>query len=520
MRTLRAALRGLAAGLLWGPAAAWAGMDDPGRQAAIQSFGEVMGVVDRDRLSKEELTELAQQYAALGFTEEELQAAPRLTQERMDSVDKGLPALQALNRELDRAVEASDMEAYVRLTKEREALRISLSRDHSALVELQKTLRSIWKRSEYIAVAGILTRKPSAKDFLAMERTQAFHGKVTKYYEMVRSGLAQDDELQKRRQARLDDEHARKLQLLFGAAALLVLVPAGVWFRRRRRTLRLPTDTLPIDPADNGLLAGVYRVDRQVGQGAMGVVYEALDVALNRRVALKRVRDELRANPRELQLLLAEAQTVAALKHPCIVEIFNIVQDRGEVYLAFEFVDGATLAAVLAERKRLTLAQTVGVAAQVASAVDFAHAHKVIHRDLKPANVMVARDGRAKVMDFGVAHQVADSAAKLSSARSWGTPAYMAPEQELGQVSKAADIFAVAACCYEMLTGALPFSGPDFLAQKQQGRFTPARSLAPELPAHVDEALKRGLAAAPQARFISASALVAALKGAAQLPSG
>lgn len=99
----------LAAGLLWRPAAAVAGMDDPGRQAAFESFSEALGVVDRDRLSKEELAELAKAYTELGFTEDELQAAPRLTQERMDSVDKGLPALQALNRELDRALESGDM---------------------------------------------------------------------------------------------------------------------------------------------------------------------------------------------------------------------------------------------------------------------------------------------------------------------------------------------------------------------------------------------------------------------------
>ncbi|TPW21700.1 MAG: serine/threonine protein kinase, bacterial [Elusimicrobia bacterium] len=305
-----------------------------------------------------------------------------------------------------------------------------------------------------------------------------------------------------------------------GGAALLALIPGGVWLWRLRRPLpRLGTDTLPLDADAGSLLAGAYRVDREVGHGAMGVVYEGLDTVLNRRVALKRVRDELRNNPRELKLLLGEAQTVAALKHPCIVEIFNVLQDRGEVYLVFEFVDGATLAAVLAERKRLTLEQTVGVAAQIAAAVDFAHSQKVIHRDLKPANIMVGRDGRTKVMDFGIAHQAHDSVARLTSARSWGTPAYMAPEQELGQVSKAADIFAVAACCYEMLTGALPFKGPNFLAQKQQGLFTPAGAAVPGLPAHVDEALKRGLAAAPQARFISASALVAALKGSARIPS-
>lgn len=496
------------------PAPAVGGMDAPERRAAIESFGEALDAVDRSNLSKEELADLVKTYAELGFTEEELQQAPRQTQERMDSVDKGLAALQALNRELDRAVEDSDSEAYRRLTKEREALRIQLSRDHDALVELQKTLRSIWKRTEYTVAVGILTRKPSGKDLLALDRTQAFHKKVTKYYEMARSALSQDAQLDKQRQERLEREHFRRMSFVLAGTAFLVLIPAAVWFWRFRKSRSRPgTDTLPLGDDTGNLLAGTYRVDREVGHGAMGVVYEALDMALNRRVALKRVRDELRDNPRELKMLLGEAQTVAALKHPCIVEIFNVLQDRGEVYLVFEFVDGATLSAILAQRGRLTLEQTVGVAAQIASAVDFAHSQKVIHRDLKPANVMVGRDGRTKVMDFGIAHQAQDSVARLASARSWGTPAYMAPEQELGQVSKAADIFAVAACCYEMLTGALPFPGPDFLAQKQQGRFTPACAAVPALPPHVDEALRRGLAAAPQARFISATALVAALKG-------
>ncbi|MBI2363369.1 MAG: serine/threonine protein kinase, partial [Elusimicrobia bacterium] len=460
---------------------------------------------------KEGLAELGKRYAERGLSREEIEAAPRETQRRMDSAEAAVGALAELSRDVDRSLEAGDEDAYRGLLARREALRLGLSKDHDALVELQKTLRAIWKRAEYEAMAGILTRKPSGRDFLEMERAREFHGKVTKYYETARAALARDEQLHAQRLAARERRRQARLRLAVGSAAAAVLVPGAVLLWRSRRRAALPfTATVPVSMAQGGLLGGIYRVDREVGRGAMGVVYEAMDLALNRKVALKRMRDELRQNPRELKLLLTEAQAVAALKHPNIVSIFNVLQDRGEVYLVFEFVEGVTLGDAVASRGLLAPAQAAGVAAQVGAAVDYAHSQRVIHRDLKPANVMVSPEGRAKVIDFGIAHQAQMSVARVTRAQSWGTPAYMAPEQELGQVSRATDIYSFAACCYEMLTGRIPFPGPNFLAQKQQLVYTPPSALVPALPPSVDEVIARGLAVAPQARFVTASALAAA----------
>ncbi|MBI5595635.1 MAG: serine/threonine protein kinase [Elusimicrobia bacterium] len=492
-----------------------AGTESRDTKSAFELAGPAVKLIDESSLSREELAELGKRYAQRGLTQGEIDEAPRETQRRMDAVDAKGVKLAELSRGIDAALEAGDDGAFRRLLGEREALRTSLTKDHDALVELQKTLRAIWKRAEYEAMAGILTRKPSGKDFLEMERAKDFHGKVTKYYEQARAALARDEQFHAERLAARERRRRARLRLAVGAAAAALLVPAGIFLWRSRRAAALPfTATVPVNMADGALLGGIYRVDREVGRGAMGVVYEAMDMALNRKVALKRMRDELRQNPRELQLLLTEAQAVAALKHPNIVAIFNVLQDRGEVYLVFEFVEGTTLGEAVAARSLLSPVQTVGVAAQVAAAVDYAHSQRVIHRDLKPANVMVSPDGRAKVMDFGIAHQAQATVARLTRAQNWGTPAYMAPEQELGQVSKAADIYSFAACCYEMLTGRLPFPGPNFLAQKQRLVFAPPSSLVPTLPKAVDEVLARGLAPAPQSRFVTASALVSALQGA------
>jgi serine/threonine-protein kinase len=214
-------------------------------------------------------------------------------------------------------------------------------------------------------------------------------------------------------------------------------------------------------------------------------------------------------------MFMSEARLVAALKHANIVEIYAILREGGQVYLIFEYVHGKQLAAYLAQKSRLPLRAVKSVVRQVGSALDYAHSCKVIHRDLKPSNILVTPEGTTKVMDFGIAHQASVTAAKQTRTQSWGTPPYMAPEQELGSVSRESDLFSLGVCFYEMVTGRLPYRGPNFLAQKQGMLFEPVTRLAPGLGPKADEIARRALAADPARRFHSGAEFCAAVS---QLP--
>jgi hypothetical protein len=288
---------------------------------------------------------------------------------------------------------------------------------------------------------------------------------------------------------------------------------AGPWGRRvkgavtdmtRRRRPAAPA-AREIRPGD--LLGGTYRVTREIGVGGMGVVFEAVDQTLERKVAVKKMRPEIRADARESARFLQEAKVVAALRHPNIVAIYAIVEEGSDAFLVFEFVDGKTVHEMMAERGRLSLPEAVSVLRGACAALDFAHRKNVIHRDLKPSNIMVARDGAVKVMDFGVARQSKDSLSRLSITNTVvGTPPYMAPEAEQGAVCKESDVFGLAASFYEMLTGELPFSGAGagMLACKMNRAYAPLSRLAPGLPPGLDAVLAGGLEPDPSRRIRAA----------------
>ena len=268
-----------------------------------------------------------------------------------------------------------------------------------------------------------------------------------------------------------------------------------------------PTTAAPITT----VLGGNYAVERELGRGGMGVVYEALDLSLRRKVAVKKLREDLHERVAELESLLAEARMVASLKHANIVEIHSIFKENGRIFLVFEYVSGRSLAEVLDQHGLLSLKQAKSVLRQIGSALDYAHGNRVIHRDLKPANIMVTGEGVVKVMDFGIAHKSKVTVAKLTQQEAWGTPPYMAPEQEMGHVSKESDIFALGAVLYEMLTGKMPFEGPNFLAQKQAMDYVKPKAARGDLPAAIDEVLGKALVPDPAVRYHSAAELIAAL---------
>ncbi|MDE2291857.1 MAG: serine/threonine protein kinase, partial [Elusimicrobia bacterium] len=286
-------------------------------------------------------------------------------------------------------------------------------------------------------------------------------------------------------------------------AAGLALLTAGLWRLLPRPGAR----------ADGTLAGGRYRLGPVLGEGGMGVVYEATDTVLGRKVAVKRMRPELKAMPRERQRFLDEARAVAKLTHPYIVGLHEVVSEGGEVYIVFDYVEGRPLSAVLAERGRLPPRECRALLEQVCQALDCAHRRGVLHRDLKPSNIMVDAHGFAKVMDFGIAREAKDALTRMTRTQTIvGTPTHMAPEQHLGRAGRSTDVFALGVCLYEMLTGALPYSGPDFLAQKERRAYERPTRLAPELPREADDLVAAALEPDPAKRIADPMELAALLK--------
>ena len=215
---------------------------------------------------------------------------------------------------------------------------------------------------------------------------------------------------------------------------------------------------------------GPYQIVRQLGAGGMGVVWLAEDTRLNRKVALKTVKSAEADTTEGRQRLMREARAAAALNHPNIATVHDVLDVGGKVIVVFEYVEGESLAARL-HRGPLPINETVEVAWQLADALAAAHAQGVIHRDLKPANVVLGPDGRAKVLDFGIARLVpagADMSASVPGTIGVGlvgTPGYAAPEQYLSRnVDGRADLYALGVMIFEMVVGRRPFSGHDPVA--------------------------------------------------------
>jgi len=288
-----------------------------------------------------------------------------------------------------------------------------------------------------------------------------------------------------------------KTALTGGAQGGAVLAGAG------RAPLAGEGGSVALEAGPGTLVADVYEVRKKIGAGGMGLVYEALDRRLERRVAVKKMREEIRADPREAARFLQEARMVAKLRHPNVVEIYAIVEDGPDIYLVFEFVDGKTVHRLIDEQGKLPFAQALGILRGACAALEYAHGRGVIHRDLKPANIMITPEGLVKVMDFGVARQAQDSMARLSTSRTVvGTPPYMAPEQEQGAVCKESDLYALAVCLYEMVTGDMPFSGAgaEMLLCKMNKTYPPASGRA-SLPPGFDAFLSRALEPDPARRI-------------------
>jgi eukaryotic-like serine/threonine-protein kinase len=264
-----------------------------------------------------------------------------------------------------------------------------------------------------------------------------------------------------------------------------------------------------------------YRLDGLIGRGGMGVVYRAVDTKLGRAVAIKVLPPEATADPERHRRFLQEARAASALNHPHIVTIYEVDEHDGTTFIAMELVEGEPLDAVLSKGP-LPVAQGLEYAAQIAAALEAAHAAGIVHRDIKPANVVITPDGRAKVLDFGLAKLIErpSSDATISSVGTLmgtivGTAAYMSPEQAQGQrVDARSDIFSLGAVLYEMLAGQRPFKGSsDVGVMTAILRDHPPSvcTVRADVPAALEPIVGRALAKDPAARYQTAGAIRADL---------
>lgn len=259
---------------------------------------------------------------------------------------------------------------------------------------------------------------------------------------------------------------------------------------------------------------GKYRLDGLLGKGAMGVVYRALDPLIERTVALKTVRRDLGNEEQAAEIIerfRKEAQAAGRLMHPNIVAVHEYGEDAEIAYIAMEYVDGTPLSALIGERP-CPLPQALDWFSDLLAALDYSHAHGVVHRDIKPANLLVTRDGRIKISDFGIAR--IESSTMTQTGAMLGTPSYMSPEQFRGEaIDGRSDLFSAAIVLYQLLTGQRPFSGSAATVMQQVLNHTPMQPshLNAALPPGFDAVVMRGLAKEPGQRHATARAFQQAL---------
>jgi predicted Ser/Thr protein kinase len=266
-------------------------------------------------------------------------------------------------------------------------------------------------------------------------------------------------------------------------------------------------------------LSDRYSLTERLAIGGMGSVYLAQDERLGRRVAIKLLKDELAGDPRFVERFRREARAVASLSHPNMVAVYDYGEDENHHYIVMEYAEGRDLAQVLREEGPFSPDRAVHIGSQICAALGHAHAAGVIHRDVKPANIILSEHDRARVTDFGIARAAGDST--LTATGSFlGTAHYLSPEQASSNpIGPASDIYSLGIVLYEMLTGAVPFTGdtPIAVAMRHVSDPVPPPSeLNPDVPPELDEVIATATAKDPEDRFASAEDMAAALQAASR----
>ncbi len=296
-----------------------------------------------------------------------------------------------------------------------------------------------------------------------------------------------------------------------------------------------PAPAPALAPAPGSLAEGLeaqhlgrYHLEREIGRGAMGIVYLGRDTAINRLVAIKAIPLASEFSDSELVEARArffrEAETAGRLNHPNIVTIYDVGEERGLAYIAMEYLKGRHLSDYASANNLLEPRKVLEVIARTADALGFAHKQQVVHRDIKPANLMFdASTDILKITDFGIARL--SGAGSTRTGIVLGTPSFMSPEQLEGRtVTGHSDLFSLGVSLFQLLTGQLPFTADSMTGLMQQiaeAPHPPLRAYRPDLPACIESVIDRALAKTPEERFDSGAQMAAALEDCkARIPSG
>lgn len=263
---------------------------------------------------------------------------------------------------------------------------------------------------------------------------------------------------------------------------------------------------------------GKYEIRRELGRGAMGVVYEAFDPQIERAVAIKTILKSSvdKAEAEEaFSRFRREARAAGRLAHPKIVSIYEYGEDDEMAFIVMELIRGKELKDFFDQETRFSIGDSIRIVKQILDALEFSHSRNVVHRDIKPSNIMITEDGQIKIADFGIAK--IDTSSLTQAGVVLGTPTYMSPEQFMGrEVDHRTDIYSTGVILYQFLTGERPFTGSviTIMHQAVHKEVTPPSRLNAEVSKQLDEVVQKAMAKKPEDRFQSAAEFMAALKAA------
>ena len=256
-----------------------------------------------------------------------------------------------------------------------------------------------------------------------------------------------------------------------------------------------------------------YEIIDKVGSGGMSDVYKAMDHKLNRYVAIKVLKSEFSEDTGFVSKFRVEAQSAAGLTHPNIVNVYDVGEDNGIYYIVMELIEGITLKKYIEKKGKLPIKEAVSIAIQVAQGIEAAHNNHIIHRDIKPQNIMISREGKVKVTDFGIARA---ASSHTINGNAMGSVHYISPEQAKGgYIDEKSDIYSLGISLFEMITGEVPFEGDSTVSvalQHINEEMPNPRDYVEELPVSVEKILAKCTQKKPERRYLKVSTLIADLK--------
>lgn len=270
------------------------------------------------------------------------------------------------------------------------------------------------------------------------------------------------------------------------------------------------------------LIGERYEIINLVGSGGMADVYNATDNRLSRRVAIKVLKEEYSSDKNFVLKFRAEAQSAAGLSHPNIVNVYDVGEDEGLHYIVMELVEGITLKKFIERKGKLGLKEAVGIAIQIAQGMEVAHANHIIHRDIKPQNIIISKEGKVKVTDFGIAKAATSNT--IAAGQAVGSVHYISPEQARGGYSdEKSDIYSLGVTLYEMISGKMPFAADNTVSVALlhiNEEAVPLREIDSDIPASIEKIVQKCMQKKPERRYGTVTELIADLRKAISEPEG